>query len=114
MSPRRGGAALVSLGLLAAACHGSAAASGGTHRPGSTGRASPGTPTSSPSASASAGSATGSVYPPLPSPTLADTATLAEARQKIKHVVFIVKENRTFDTYFGTFPGADGATSGRT
>jgi phospholipase C len=32
---------------------------------------------------------------------------------KIKHVVFIVKENRTFDNYFGTFPGIDGATSGQ-
>ena len=32
--------------------------------------------------------------------------------RKIKHVVYIVKENRTFDNYFGTFPGADGATSG--
>lgn len=31
---------------------------------------------------------------------------------KIQHIVFIVKENRTFDNYFGTFPGADGATSG--
>jgi phospholipase C len=31
---------------------------------------------------------------------------------KIEHIVFIVKENRTFDNYFGTFPGADGATSG--
>jgi phospholipase C len=31
---------------------------------------------------------------------------------KIKHIVFIVKENRTFDNYFGTFPGADGATTG--
>jgi phospholipase C len=31
---------------------------------------------------------------------------------KIKHIVFIVKENRTFDNYFGTFPRADGATSG--
>jgi phospholipase C len=30
----------------------------------------------------------------------------------IQHIVFIVKENRTFDNYFGTFPGADGATSG--
>lgn len=30
----------------------------------------------------------------------------------IKHIVFIVKENRSFDTYFGTFPGANGATSG--
>src|SRR5208337_1721682 len=32
---------------------------------------------------------------------------------KIKHVVFIVKENRSFDEYFGQFPGADGATSGK-
>ena len=29
----------------------------------------------------------------------------------IKHVVVIVKENHTFDNYFGTFPGAEGATS---
>jgi phospholipase C len=27
---------------------------------------------------------------------------------KIKHVVVIMQENRSFDTYFGTFPGADG------
>ena len=27
---------------------------------------------------------------------------------KIKHVVIIVQENRSFDSYFGTFPGADG------
>jgi len=32
----------------------------------------------------------------------------------IQHIVFIVKENRTFDTYFGGFPGADGAVSGMT
>lgn len=31
---------------------------------------------------------------------------------QIQHIVFIVKENRTFDNYFGTFPGADGATTG--
>lgn len=30
----------------------------------------------------------------------------------IQHVVFLIKENRTFDNYFGTFPGADGVTSG--
>jgi phospholipase C len=34
-------------------------------------------------------------------------------RWPIKHVVFIVKENRSFDSMFGLFPGADGATSGR-
>jgi len=35
------------------------------------------------------------------------------ARRKITNVVFLVKENRTFDTFFGTFPGADGATQGQ-
>ena len=30
----------------------------------------------------------------------------------IKHVVFLVKENRTFDNLFGTFPGANGVTVG--
>jgi phospholipase C len=32
----------------------------------------------------------------------------------IQHIVFIIKENHTFDNYFGTFPGTDGATSGLT
>ena len=32
--------------------------------------------------------------------------------EKINQVVFIIKENRTFDNYIGTFSGADGATSG--
>src|SRR5439155_20926611 len=27
---------------------------------------------------------------------------------KIKHVVVIMQENRSFDSYFGTYPGADG------
>jgi phospholipase C len=31
---------------------------------------------------------------------------------QINHVVIIVKQNRSFDHYFGTFPGADGATTG--
>jgi phospholipase C len=30
---------------------------------------------------------------------------------KIQHIVFLIKENRTFDDYFGAFPGADGATT---
>jgi len=30
----------------------------------------------------------------------------------IEHTVFIINENHTFDNYFGTFPGADGASSG--
>jgi phospholipase C len=32
----------------------------------------------------------------------------------IKHIVFIVKENRTFDNYFARYPGAEGTTSGKT
>jgi phospholipase C len=28
--------------------------------------------------------------------------------QKIKHIIVIMQENRSFDSYFGTFPGADG------
>ena len=32
----------------------------------------------------------------------------ASGIQKIKHVVVIMQENRSFDSYFGTFPGADG------
>ena len=26
----------------------------------------------------------------------------------IEHVVFVIQENRSFDHYFGTYPGADG------
>jgi phospholipase C len=32
----------------------------------------------------------------------------------IEHVVFVIKENRTFDHFFGTYPGADGTTVGTT
>jgi phospholipase C len=31
-----------------------------------------------------------------------------DAIHKIQHVVIIMQENRSFDSYFGTFPGADG------
>ena len=32
----------------------------------------------------------------------------------IKHVVFIIKENRSYDNYFGRYPRGDGAASGKT
>lgn len=41
-----------------------------------------------------------------------DSFAVAAFRSKIQHVVFLIKENRSFDMYFGTFPGAEGATSG--
>jgi phospholipase C len=44
---------------------------------------------------------------------LAATAAIASAvrvagAHEIRHVVVIMMENRSFDSYFGTFPGADG------
>ncbi len=30
----------------------------------------------------------------------------------IRHTVFLINENHTFDNYFGTFPGSDGTTTG--
>jgi len=32
---------------------------------------------------------------------------------QIQHVIYIIKENRSFDSYYGTFPGANGATSAK-
>jgi phospholipase C len=32
--------------------------------------------------------------------------------EKIKHIVVIMQENRSFDSYFGTYPGADGIPRG--
>src|SRR5919112_4947859 len=40
--------------------------------------------------------------------TPSTNAKLDEARNKIQHVVVIMQENRSFDNYFGTYPGADG------
>ncbi len=38
----------------------------------------------------------------------ASSGPAAGAIQKIDHVVIIMQENRSFDSYFGTFPGVDG------
>ena len=46
------------------------------------------------------------------SPAHTVDATSFTTTTPIKHVVFLVKENRTFDNLFGTFPGADGVTVG--
>jgi phospholipase C len=39
-------------------------------------------------------------------------AAAFETRWPIKHVVFVIKENRTTDHLFGRFPGVNGATEG--
>jgi phospholipase C len=42
-------------------------------------------------------------------PLLAPRASAqATGIHKIKHVIIIMQENRSFDSYFGTYPGADG------
>jgi len=48
-------------------------------------------------------------------PTTTTTPTVTPvptriAAGPIKHIIFFIKENRTFDNYFGTYPGANGAT----
>jgi phospholipase C len=52
--------------------------------------------------------------PPIPlgdHPKPVDASTFP-TRWPIKHVVFIIKENRTFDNLFGLFPGANGVSVG--
>ena len=46
-----------------------------------------------------------------PLPAAVDVSTI-ETRTPIKHVVFLIMENRSFDNMFGRFPGANGATTG--
>jgi phospholipase C len=41
-----------------------------------------------------------------------EAAAEPEGIQKIQHVVMIMQENRSFDSYFGTYPGADGIPPG--
>ena len=40
--------------------------------------------------------------------------TIVPGENPIEHVVFLVKENRSFDHYFGRYPGVDGVTEGDT
>ncbi len=70
---------------------------------------SPATRTAAPLAADS--NAHASPRPPVSTSRPASTSPsdpLALARTKIKHIVIIMQENRSFDHYFGTFPGADG------
>ena len=91
-------AVLVCSGLIAvillAGCTGMGSQSnqvipGATNAPGSAGQ--------KPAASAS-----GAVFAATPAPVS------GEGIQKIQHVIIIMQENRAFDNYFGTYPGADG------
>jgi phospholipase C len=48
----------------------------------------------------------------LTGPATAAHAEGLEGIHKIQHVVMITQENRSFDTYFGTYPGANGIPGG--
>ena len=56
----------------------------------------------------------GLVVPRALSPSSTTAAPVPPTLGTITHIVFIIKENRSFDHYFGRFPGVDGATTGRT
>ncbi|HLZ65593.1 MAG TPA: alkaline phosphatase family protein [Aliidongia sp.] len=48
---------------------------------------------------------------PAREPFLSATEKLALLRQKVKYVFVLFQENRSFDFYFGTYPGANGLFS---
>jgi len=47
----------------------------------------------------------------LPASAIRESATIAALRKRVKYVFVLYQENRSFDSYFGTFPGADGIYS---
>ena len=85
-------AGLAAACLLVAGCGGSAAP-GHAAAPGSTSES-----TSSSTSSSSTTATTTTVAPGPPEVGI----------HKIRHIVIIMQENRSFDSYFGTYPGADG------
>src|SRR6476660_10359251 len=46
--------------------------------------------------------------PPATEPPSTVPASSLHGIHKIRHVIVIMQENRSFDSYFGTYPGADG------
>src|SRR5450432_2226311 len=52
--------------------------------------------------------ATPPIEPAREVPTTVLSGSAADGIHKIAHVVVIMQENRSFDTYFGTYPGVDG------
>ncbi len=56
----------------------------------------------------SAASATGQTRVAGGAPSAGASALKLQGIHKIRHVIVIMQENRSFDSYFGTYPGADG------
>jgi phospholipase C len=50
--------------------------------------------------------------PPVTTPVATAAPPMPAGLDKIQHFIFIMQENRSFDEYFGTYPGADGIPQG--
>ncbi len=55
--------------------------------------------------------AIGSAFSAVAASKASQDGSAAAGIKKIKHVIFIIQENHSFDNYFGTYPGADGLPS---
>jgi phospholipase C len=66
------------------------------------------TSVASPSSSASPTSASPTAGVERVSGGPGGTYLVPQGIHKIKHVIIVMQENRSFDSYFGTYPGADG------
>jgi phospholipase C len=102
---RRAAAAVITLALI-----GSCTSPGAAPPASSTSSGPPGAFSSGPRSGGGGSTQSG----PAASPTASSTPSPAGSLDEIEHIIFIVKENRTFDSYFGAYPGADGARTGRT
>src|SRR3990172_12751430 len=47
-------------------------------------------------------------YPGSPPSAMADAASADDLSQRIDHIIVVVEENHTFDSYFADYPGANG------
>ena len=100
MLPRRTPLSTLALATLAAACGGTGVTvSGATSGTGGRGTGNGTSTASATSTTSTASGASGGAGGSGPVVT------------PIKHVVVIVKENHTFDNYFGSFPGAEGTSA---
>jgi phospholipase C len=82
-------------------------------RAGASTASSPGASSSSSGSGGPTSGGTGSTGGGSPTASASSTTAPGQPGNPIKHVIFIVKENRSFDNYFGKYPGADGATTAK-
>ncbi len=79
--------------------------------PGGSGTAAgPGSPSAQSTGTTPPASTSTATGPPPSNPA----GVIVPGQNPIKHVIFLIKENRAFDQYFGLYPGADGTTQGKT